>query len=905
MKLVWRLLTGGALALVALMCSLPTGVWVFAPAFIARGAAGLALAQPLAVDLGWAAQMSAGGAHTCAVTLAGTVKCWGLNEFSALGDGTTRNRVIPVAVVGLPDAPQTLSAGWSHTCVVTADGGAWCWGHNDWGQLGDGSTTSRSTAGAVVGLSSGVQALSAGLSHTCALTTAGGVKCWGWNGHGQLGDGTTTDRLTPVDVVGLSSGVQALSARGWHTCALTTAGGVKCWGGNTSGQLGDGTTTDRLTAVDVVGLASGVQALSAGDGHTCALTTAGGVACWGWNHYGALGDGTTTARAVPGAVVGLDAGVRALSSGFNNTCAVLASDGVVCWGHGPVGDGTTANRLTPVAVQGLPERARAVTMGGGHICALLASGAVQCWGGNQYGQLGDGTTADRLAPTPVILELPYDCTVVSEILPHECQALVTLFRATNGPFWQAHTAWLQTATPCSWYGVTCAAGHVSQLNLPNNNLADILPAALSDLPALQRLDLHGNDLEGPLPAELGKLSALQTLDLHDNELTGAVAPALLVGGLTALQTLDLSANQFSGTLPASLSLLDTLRTLDLSHNQLRDSIPFHLADLKQLTYLDLSHNNLTGSLPFGYLVDPPSPLQYLDLSHNQFNGDFDFASNTIPAVTHLDLSHNALFWEIPRQLGSLTALTYLDLHANRFSGVIQPDLGNLHALTYLDLSANHLTYNIPAELGGIGSAITTTTAITINLAGNHLLDSIPATLGGIAGLRSLDLAGNQLSGAVPAAIAEHPLVTLNLNYNRLEPSDPRWRDTQTVAPTDLRAVADGTAVRVTWTPIPYGADGPYEVVYATYEISYATDPGGPFTVAGRTTDNGVANYTVTGLAPATVYHFRVRTFTPAHPYWGPDGEILYQQNNLWSDYTPLVSVNVAPTPRVFLPFVWR
>ena len=193
-------------------------------------------------------------------------------------------------------------------------------------------------------------------------------------------------------------------------------------------------------------------------------------------------------------------------------------------------------------------------------------------------------------------------------------------------------------------------------------------------------------------------------------------------------------------------------------------------------------------------------------------------------------------------------------------------------------------------------------------------------------MRSLDLSGNQLSGVVPATIAERTFVTLNLNYNRLEPTDPRWRDTQTVAPTAFRGVADGATVQLTWTPIPYTGAGPYEVWYVTYEISYATDPGGTFTVAGRTTDHGAASYTVTGLAPMTTYYFRVRTFTPAHPYWDPDGEILYQPNNLWSDYTPLVSVDVGgtatPTPtatptttptgtpspirtRVFLPLVWR
>jgi alpha-tubulin suppressor-like RCC1 family protein len=304
-----------------------------------------------------------------------------------------------------------IAAGGSHTCVLVAGGGVKCWGWNGLGQLGDGTTTQHSIPVGVSGLGSGVAAIAAGANHTCALTTGGGVKCWGRNSHGQLGDGTTTTRLTPVDVSGLTSGVAAIAIGGGyhtaersHTCALTIGGGVKCWGHNAFGQLGDGTTTTRLTPVDVSGLTSGMAAIAAGDHHTCALTTGGGVKCWGNNGAGQLGDGTTTQRSTPVDVSGLVSGVTAIAADRYHTCALTTGGGVKCWGHnewGQLGDGTTTTRLTPVDVSGLTSGVAAVAAGAYHTCALTMGGGVKCWGYNGSGQLGDGSMTNRLTPVDV------------------------------------------------------------------------------------------------------------------------------------------------------------------------------------------------------------------------------------------------------------------------------------------------------------------------------------------------------------------------------------------------------------------------------------------------------------------------------------------------------------------------
>lgn len=351
------------------------------------------------------AQVSSGNSHTCALTTTGGVKCWGWNESGQIGDSTTRTeRPTPVDVTGLGSGVTAISAGRYFSCALTTTGGVKCWGMNVHGELGDGTTTNRSAPVEVTGLTSGVTAISAGGYHACALMTAGGVKCWGWNDTGQLGDDTESTRTTPVDVVGLGSGVAAIAAGSWHTCALTDPGGVKCWGSNGSGILGNGETDNRRTPVDVVGLDNGVTAIATGYYQTCALTTAGGVKCWGANGSGNVGDGTTTDRLTPVDVVGLGSDVTAIDSGAMHTCARTTAGGVKCWGsnsRGQVGDGTEVAKSSPVDVVGLGNGVAAIGIGRSHSCAVTTTGEVKCWGDNGQDQLGDSTGGIQRTPADV------------------------------------------------------------------------------------------------------------------------------------------------------------------------------------------------------------------------------------------------------------------------------------------------------------------------------------------------------------------------------------------------------------------------------------------------------------------------------------------------------------------------
>jgi alpha-tubulin suppressor-like RCC1 family protein len=309
--------------------------------------------SPKPVPVGVWTDLTAGGDHTCGLTGDGAAHCWGLDTLGQLGDGPRIRSSTPVAVAGgLTFA--SLTAGYGHSCGLTSSGVAYCWGYNYSGELGDGSTTNRPTPVPVVGLT--FASLTAGSGHTCGLTSGGAAYCWGDNHYGELGDGSTDSsafylRPAPVAVVGGLMFV-SLTAGSWHTCGVTTNGAAYCWGLNAAGDLGDGSTDSSALYVRPapVAVAGGLTfaSLTAGLQHTCGVAANGAAYCWGDNYYGGLGDGSRDSAA-------------------------------------------SYRRLTPVAVVGGLTFA-SLAAGRWYTCGLTSGGTAYCWGSDESGQLGDGSS---------------------------------------------------------------------------------------------------------------------------------------------------------------------------------------------------------------------------------------------------------------------------------------------------------------------------------------------------------------------------------------------------------------------------------------------------------------------------------------------------------------------------------
>jgi len=347
------------------------------------------------------AAVSTGRYHTCGLSVTGVTRCWGSNDFGQLGDGTTEERPAPVTLASGPSFIR-LSAGGYFTCGLTLFGHAFCWGYNRFGALGDGTEIDHSTPAAVATQTQFVS-LSAGTFHACGLGRDGTAYCWGGNDNGQLGNGTTDASPTPIPVSGGFHFVE-ITAGDSHTCGRTLLGKAYCWGNNGNGQGGNGAAgTQSIAPVAVVGDLR-FAGLSAGASHTCGWTITGAAYCWGFDGYGQLGDGGSDEK-VP-TPVPVSGGLRFIevSAGAFHTCARTPGGSAYCWGKndgGNLGDGTQANSVVPVEVLG-GLNFTDLTSGNSHTCAIAIAAKAYCWGANDVGQLGDGTTIYRDVPMRVL-----------------------------------------------------------------------------------------------------------------------------------------------------------------------------------------------------------------------------------------------------------------------------------------------------------------------------------------------------------------------------------------------------------------------------------------------------------------------------------------------------------------------
>lgn len=336
-------------------------------------------------------RVAASSGSNCLQMATGALKCWGSNTNGLLADGSAATQsAVPVTATKLSGTFIDVAGGYSgHMCALRDDRTVWCWGLGSSGQLGNGfNSTSRDPV--QVSNLTNVQSIIAGYRHTCATKTDGSMWCWGEGT--AVGYGQTGNKNVPTQVIGMESGVIGMAAGNAYSCAAKSDGSVKCWGSNGNGRLGNNSTVNSPSPVDVSGLTN-VIAMTGGYDHTCATKSDRTVWCWGSRQLGQIGDGNNTSgdQLTPVQVAGLtDAYV--LSTGDHHNCAVKLDRTVWCWGRnsdGQIGDGTKANATTPKQVLNIDNASSVTAIGYNHTCATKNDGSAWCWGNNSSGQLGN------------------------------------------------------------------------------------------------------------------------------------------------------------------------------------------------------------------------------------------------------------------------------------------------------------------------------------------------------------------------------------------------------------------------------------------------------------------------------------------------------------------------------------
>lgn len=350
-----------------------------------------------------------GGDHSCALTFDGAAFCWGRGMAGQLGNHSFDERERPDTVVGSHRFRQIV-AGRSHTCALRLDDRAFCWGTNGLGQRGNAFENRANSPVPVWGDYSFVD-ISAGWYHNCALTSVGLARCWGANQFGQLGLGTTTQRELFAELVRGRHQFVDIAAGALHTCAVAADGRIFCWGANLDGELGNGTTL-AATEPTPVDTQERFVSVTAGGAHTCAVSRGGAAYCWGANTEGQLGVGDDIPASVPFVTtprrVNAVPYFRSLSAGDAMTCGITTAGDALCWGRGAagqLGNGALAGTRapSPVVPPGGPARAfrHLDAAGTSHVCGTTVGGVAYCWGTGERGELGAGPVRFRNVPMEV------------------------------------------------------------------------------------------------------------------------------------------------------------------------------------------------------------------------------------------------------------------------------------------------------------------------------------------------------------------------------------------------------------------------------------------------------------------------------------------------------------------------
>ena len=340
------------------------------------------------------ALFSSGGLWSC-----------GFNGYGELGDNTTTNRSSPVQTVSAGTNWKSVAAGMYHTAAIKTDGTLWTWGRNNVGKLGDNTLDNKSSPVQTISAGTNWKLVAAGMYHTAAIKTDGTLWTWGWNNYGQIGDNTTTSKSSPVQTVASGTNWKSVSAAMYHTAAIKTDGTLWTWGWNNYGGLGDNTTAHKSSPVQTVASGTNWKSVAAGGLHTTAIKTDGTLWLWGYNGYGDLGDNTRIDKSSPVQTIAGGTNWKLVAAGQYHTAAIKTDGTLWLWGrntYGQLGDNTTANKSSPVQTIAAGTNWKSVAAGQFHTTAIKTDGTLWTWGQNTYGKLGDNTTTSKSSPVQTV-----------------------------------------------------------------------------------------------------------------------------------------------------------------------------------------------------------------------------------------------------------------------------------------------------------------------------------------------------------------------------------------------------------------------------------------------------------------------------------------------------------------------